>query len=151
VFGYWYRLLHGRFQLWQLIALGFGWIGGGIAFQVLLRHDGRIALAPALLFYASGAMHFWIARKALTAQRKLEAISEPAGVNEARLAAARSSRPPPRPDKPSAPPLPSPPRIGGDPFRNPPYLPIVVERSAAKQASTPVVAGDPEDKPKILT
>ncbi len=44
-----------------------------------------------------------------------------------------------------------PPRIGDDPFREPPGpRPIVVERFV-KTAPTPIVPGDPDDKPKLLT
>ncbi len=44
-----------------------------------------------------------------------------------------------------------PPRIGDDPFRDPPGpRPIVVERFV-KPAPAPIVPGDPDDKPTLLT
>ena len=62
---------------------------------------------------------------------------------------------PPAPTPPS-PPAPAPrevaPRIGDDPFRNPPAAPpIVVERPQAAPAAVPrAETADPDDKPRFL-
>jgi hypothetical protein len=57
----------------------------------------------------------------------------------------------PPPPRPSAP-LPTPPRLGDDPFRDPPAPPpIVVHRPPTAPVAVKVVPGDPDDKPKLLT
>jgi hypothetical protein len=49
-------------------------------------------------------------------------------------------------------PLGPPPRIGDDPFRDPPGRPpIVVERHGTAPITAPIVPGDPRDRPKLLT
>ena len=58
---------------------------------------------------------------------------------------------PPAPKKPQRAPLPSPPRLGDDPFREPPRLHIAVVRHETQPAAAPIVPGDPDDKPKLLT
>ncbi len=147
--GYWYRLLHGRFKLWQLLLLGMMWIGGGVALTVILSDLGGIGVGPGLLFYGSGALHFWFAYKAIKEQRALDAMQETVALRDARP----QSQIPPRPKlpaNPTEPQLPSPPRIGDDPFRNPPFQPIVVERPKPRSVATPIIAGNPDEKPKIL-
>jgi hypothetical protein len=59
---------------------------------------------------------------------------------------------PTKPPRPSAPVTP-PPRLGDDPFRDPPApAPIVVQRPPTAPAAAPMAAsaGDPDDKPKLL-
>src|SRR5207344_2882184 len=110
---YWYALLHGRFKLWQVLALGMMWIGGGVALQVALRGvGGGMGLGPGLLLYGSGALHFWLAYKAVKEHRALDEMEESVAEREARLAAA--AVPPKRPGTGGAGgerPLPPPPRI----------------------------------------
>jgi hypothetical protein len=44
------------------------------------------------------------------------------------------------------------PRLGDDPFRDPPRAPpIVVERERSAPVAVPIVPGDPADRPKLLT
>jgi hypothetical protein len=82
----WYRLWQALFKLWQLFALGVTWIAGGIAVQVIPRYHDRYTLALALLLYGSGALHFWIARKALKEQHALDGMRDIVEQPEARLA-----------------------------------------------------------------
>jgi hypothetical protein len=145
---YWYRLLNGQFALWHVLLLGTLWIAAGLTLQIVLRKLGGLGLGPALVFYGGGAAHFWLARKALGEQRQLDAMDEDVAVREARL---REAAAPVKPPSPKQRPLPTPPRIGDDPFRNPPHTPLVIERPETKASTPPVVAGDPDDGPKILT
>ena len=46
----------------------------------------------------------------------------------------------------------SPPRLGDDPFRDPPGpAPIVIIAPRRRPTATPITSGDPDDKPKLLT
>jgi hypothetical protein len=155
VIRYWYRLLNGTFKLWQLILLGLIWIAGGVTLQIVLRDIGGLGLAPGLVFYGSGAAHFWLAWKASREHRALDEMAANVEQREARIAQldkkleAAPREPVRRP--------PRPPRLGDDPFRDPPGpAPIVVVRPepivprAAPAVDTTAGNSDGEAGPKIL-
>jgi len=49
------------------------------------------------------------------------------------------------------PPLAPAPRLGDDPFRDPPGTPPIVTERHAAPIHAPIVPGDPADRPKLLT
>ncbi|MBC7978549.1 MAG: hypothetical protein H7138_26485 [Myxococcales bacterium] len=71
----------------------------------------------------------------------------------ARLRACGETREPAARERPlTSAPLGPPPRIGDDPFRDPPGRPpIVVERHGMAPITAPIVPGDPSDRPRVLT
>lgn len=164
---YWRALLGGRFKLWQLIALGFVWIALGAAVGSLL---GNLGSAYSALFMLSGVGHWVIAAIGL---RMHEQIDEKLAVLDARNEKAVQKREqaeadlsePPIPVAPKAPSpapqvRPAPPRIGNDPFRDPPAgTPLAVIHTATPPRAVPVVravsesgdgAENPDEKPKFL-
>jgi hypothetical protein len=146
-----------RLTVWQVVALGVGWVILGVVLDLAIDWDAPRVVgnyvyrrrAASELFHALklwltgpvaiGVFHFYRAYVAYSAA-KSEASSTELPVQPA--------APSPRP----AAPTPSPPRIGDDPFRNPPAPPpIVVHRPPTAPALVKVVPGDPDDKPKLLT
>ncbi len=147
-----------RLKVWQVVVIGCLWVALGVVLDLAIdweapRHAGRVyysrrgsyeiihalklwLTAPVLL----GVWHWYRAYEAYSAAKAEAATTEPAPPVV--------TAPPPRPSAP----LPTPPRLGDDPFREPPAPPpIVVQRPPTAPSAVPVVPGDPDDKPKLLT
>lgn len=161
---YWRALLGGRFKLWQLIALGLVWIAGGFA---AIEMFGEPGTATGAVLIISGIGHFVVGAIAAKMHdhidAKLEVLderNERAVRNHERAKAEIEDPPIPAAPKPAAKPVevrPAPPRIGNDPFRDPPAArPLSIVQTATPPRAVPVVRveGDdkekPEDKPKFL-
>lgn len=156
--------MYGRkLTVWQIAVLGLVWIGAGIALHLLvplpgtspelvengvidarrsafagiaiigfLRNTHFLLLGPC----AVGAWHLFVAGRALR--------------HTAPAVEARPADMPAPPEVRRAP-LDAPPRLGNDPFRGPPRpAPVAVIRNDKPLPAAPVVAGNPDDKPKIL-
>jgi hypothetical protein len=162
---YWRALLGGRFKLWQLIALGLVWIAGGFA---AIEMFGDAGAATGAVLIISGIGHFVVgaiaARMHDEIDAKLEVLDErnERAVRKKERAKAEIEDPPiPAAPKPAAKPAPelrlAPPRIGNDPFRDPPGArPLAIVQTATPPRAVPVAraegegAENPEDKPKFL-
>jgi hypothetical protein len=146
-----------RLKVWQVVVLGVGWVILGIVLDQAIDWDTPRVVgnyvyrrrAGAELFHALklwltgpiciGLFHWFRAYEAFAAAKSEASSTE--------LPAQPAGRPP----RPSAQ-LPSPPRLGDDPFRDPPAPPpIVVHRPPTAPLVAKVVPGDPDDKPKLLT
>jgi hypothetical protein len=145
-----------RLRLWQVVVLGGLWIVAGLALHLAvdwdaprhvrsIRGEGIWVIIRALKLWISapvgiGLYHWWRAAEVVRAER-----SEAAATTEP-VAPRPSAR------KPQTEPLQPPPRLGDDPFREPPRAaPIIVQRHESRPAAVPIVAGDPGDKPKLLS
>jgi hypothetical protein len=148
-----------RLKVWQVVVLGALWIALGVILDQTIdwdpprhysgyyvyRRSGTHELFVALKMWLTGPLviglfHWYRAFEAYSA-RRAEASSTDLPVQPAA----------PVPFRPSVP-LPPPPRIGDDPFRDPPAAPpIVVHRPPTAPTEAPIVPGDPSDKPKLLT
>jgi hypothetical protein len=159
---YWRALLSGRFKLWQLIALGLVWSAvGGVMMLVL----GDAGMGMGGLLVLSGVAHLVIAAIGVKMhdhiESKIDKLDErnERAVRKREQAQAEIEDPPiPAAPKPAAPPpdvRPAPPRIGNDPFRDPPAgKPLALVHTATPPREVPVAEGKgtetPEDKPKFL-
>ncbi len=145
-----------RLKVWQVIVLGALWIALGIILDQTIdwdpprsgyfvyRRRGTHELFVALKLWITGPVliGLWHWFRAWQASQVAHAADESA-----------MNLPVQKPAKAPAPaPLPPPPRLGDDPFRDPPApAPIVVQRAPTAPASAPMAAGgDPDDKPKLL-
>jgi hypothetical protein len=138
-FAYWYwaGLLQGRFKLWVILLLGTVWIALGVGLHLfLIKETGSGSLGILVVMGGSGLLHFYFAARALAQQRTVDATVEVE---------------PPKHRRVAEPPRPSPPKLASDPFRAPPQIPIAVVKLEVPRAPAPVVAGDPDDKPKLLS
>ncbi|NVB82716.1 MAG: hypothetical protein HOV81_30345 [Kofleriaceae bacterium] len=161
---YWRALLGGQFKLWQLLVLGLIWIAVGCVAISLLGDAGA---ATGALLIISGIGHFVVGAIAAKMHEhidaKLEVLDErnARAVRKTERANAEIEDPPiPAAPKPVAKPAPevrpAPPRIGNDPFRDPPGAkPLAIVQTATPPRAVPVAreAGgteNPEDKPKFL-
>jgi hypothetical protein len=163
---YWRALLGGRFKLWQLIALGSIWIAVG---GVMILRLGDAGMGMGGLLVASGVAHFVIAAIGVKMHDHIEAKidklderNERALRKREKVQAEIEDPPIPAAPKPAAPApevRPMPPRIGNDPFRDPPAgKPLALVHTAtpprdvpvARSASDGEAAEKPEDKPKFL-
>jgi len=145
-------------KLWQLILAGpfLLWIGwheyssldlleksGGTIYVDRLTHllytmGGKNAVL--VVWGGFGVFYIWALVKYVQITRE----------TSRRLAALDN---PPEPARPPAPPprRESPPRLGDDPFREPPRAaPIAVQRPPTAPGVTPMAAGNPDGGPKIL-
>lgn len=145
-----------RLKVWQVIVLGALWIALGIILDqtidwdpprtgyIVYRRRGTHELFVALKLWLTGPVliGLWHWFRAWQASQ-LEHAADESAMN---LPVHKPSRPPP------AAPLPPAPRLGDDPFRDPPApAPIVVQRAPSAPAAAPMAAsGDPDDKPKLL-
>jgi len=137
LYWYWTGLLQGRFKLWHILLLGTAWIAVGIGFHIFsIVETGRGSIGILVVICGSGLLHFYFAARALARQRT---VDEPVDVE------------PPRARPVAEAPRPSPPKVASDPFRSPPQTPIAVVTHEIPRAPAPVVAGDPDDKPKLLS
>jgi hypothetical protein len=147
-----------RLKVWQVIVLGALWIALGIILDqaidwdpprtgyIVYRRRGAHELFVALKLWITGPVliGLWHWFRAWQASQ----IEHAAGESAMHLPVQKPAKKTP----PSAS-LPPPPRIGDDPFRNPPApAPIVVHRPPTAPAAPPMAAasGDPDDKPKLL-
>jgi hypothetical protein len=154
-----------RIKLWQLILAGPFLIWSGIhsynRLDAFEQSGGTIYLGRTdhllyqlggktfvLVFWLGlGALYVWALFRFLRFEREARQAEDRAQASDE----ARGRRPAPA-AAPVAPPRPSPPRLGNDPFRDPPRAPVVVaQQTAAPATPTKIVAGDPADKPKLLT
>jgi hypothetical protein len=141
-----------KLKVWQVVVLGALWIALGIVLdqsvewdapRTYVRRRGTHEIFVALKLWITlptlvGLWHWYRAWEAYRLE-KAEASSTTLPVQTAPL---------PRPSVP----LPKPPRLGDDPFRDPPAAPpIIVHRPPTAPAAVPIVPGDPDDKPKLLT
>ena len=150
-----------KLKVWQVIVLGALWIALGIIldqaidwdsprvhdygyYTVTYRRRGAHELFVALKLWLTGPVLIgvWHWYRAWEASR----AGHTAGESAMNLPVQKASRP-----SPSAP-LPPPPRLGDDPFRDPPApAPIIVQRPPTAPSAAPIAAsGDPDDKPKLL-
>lgn len=145
-----------RLKVWQVIVLGALWIALGIILDqtidwdpprtgyIVYRRRGTHELFVALKLWITGPVliGLWHWFRAWQASQVEHAADESA----MNLPVQKPARP-----APSAP-LPPAPRLGDDPFRDPPApAPIVVQRPPTAPAAVPIAAsGDPDDKPKLL-
>lgn len=161
---YWRALLGGRFKLWQLIALGLVWIAvGGVMILML----GDAGMGGGGLLVLSGVAHFVIAAIGVKMHDhldskidKLDERNERAVRKRERAQAEIEDPPIPAAPKPPAPaPRPAPPRIGNDPFRDPPAgKPLAIVHTATPPREVPVArpasegeaTEKPDDRPKFL-
>ncbi|MEO7734977.1 MAG: hypothetical protein ABIY55_28745 [Kofleriaceae bacterium] len=132
--------------VWQIYVIGVTCLGAGAAMMYLdltMRSSsfGHVALGQgvALMLLLGGA---WVVRLGF-----IERARQRAGV-------ARPERPRVRRRRPVAGLEPAP-RLGNDPFRDPPVAaPIVVERHPTAPVAAPIVTpighDDPRDRPKLL-
>jgi len=151
-----------KLKVWQVVVLGALWIALGIIldqtidwdsprtvdhgyYVVTYRRRGAHELFVALKLWLTlpvliGLWHWY---RAWEASR----VEHAAGESAMNLPVQKRV-PPPRPSGP----LPPPPRLGNDPFREPPApAPIVVQRPPTAPAAAPMAAAaDPDDKPKLL-
>jgi hypothetical protein len=159
---YWRALLGGRFKLWQLIALGLLWIAAGC---LAISMFGDAGGATGALLILSGFGHFIVgaiaAKMHVHVDAQLEVLDER---NERAVRAKEEIEDPPIPvaPKPAMPApevRPAPPRIGNDPFRDPPAgKPLAIVQTAppprevpvARPASEGAATEKPEDRPKFL-
>jgi hypothetical protein len=106
-----------------------------------------------VVFCALGAFYLFALYRFLKFDREARARIDAA---EQRIAAAHEPLAVELPAKPFEAPLPPPPRLGDDPFRDPPGpKPIIVQKAEiaaapAPRASTPAVTSDSTDGPKFL-
>ena len=149
-----------KLKVWQVIFLGAAWIALGILldqtfdwssshttdhgyYRVTYTRRGAYQLFVALKVWITGPVliGLWHWFRAWEASR----VEHAAGESAMNLPV---QKPAPRPTAP----LPPPPRLGDDPFRDPPApSPIVVQRPPTAPAAAPIAAsGDPDDKPKLL-
>ena len=148
-------------KLWQLILAGpfLFWIGcheynrlddleqhGGVLYVdrfTKLFYDLGGKNTVLLVWGAFGAFYVWALLRWLQAHRHHERTME---AIEAREAARDQpvARPKPAPRE-------APPRLGDDPFREPPRpAPVRVIRDEKPAQPTPIVAGNSDDEPKLL-
>ncbi len=153
---------HRKLRLWQLILFGPFLIWSGIhsynrldafeqsggtmyigRFDHLLYSLGGKTFV--LVFWLGlGGFYLWALWRFIRLEREAKAAIQRADASAQPVEGTRST--------PVGPPLPSPPRLGDDPFRDPPRRPIIVaERTVKPVAPIQVVPGDPDDKPKLLT
>ena len=144
-------------KLWQLILAGpfllwVGWheygrlddlekSGGKIYVDSLTKflYDVGGKHAVLVVWCGFGVFYLWLCKRYFDVHRDANA----------RLAALEQPKPKPEP----APPVrrDPPPRLGDDPFREPPRpAPIAVVRAPTAPAAVPMAAGNPDDGPKIL-
>ena len=157
---YWQRL-----KVWQVFVVGAAWIVLGIVLHVAIDWPSgtseyssggwtyvrvsrfwSIANTLKLWFtipFLIGLRHIWFGWQALDKHRE----------EQSEIAKEAEPDPPARRERPlTEPVLPPPPNVETDPFRAPPQpRPIVVVRHESQPAPTPIVPGDPDDKPKLLT
>lgn len=161
---YWRALLGGRFKLWQLIALGLVWVAvGGV--MILMLGDAGMGMGPVLVL--SGVAHFVIAAIGVKMHDHIDAkldhldARNDRAVRKMERAKADLEDPPipsaPKQVAPMPEVRPAPPRIGNDPFRDPPAgKPLPIVQTATPPRAVPVVraegdaTGNPDDKPKFL-
>lgn len=149
-----------RLKVWQVVILGALWIALGILLDQTIDWDPP---RPSGYYYYSYrgrgaheifvALKLWITGPILVGLwhwfRAMESyLAGRSSASSTALPVQSPAAPPPRPSAP----LPSPPRLGDDPFRDPPAAPpIIVHRPPTAPAAAPIVPGDPDDKPKLLT
>ncbi len=158
---YWRALLGGRFKLWQLIALGLLWIGAGGAMILTLGSTGD-GLGSILIL--SGVGHFVVAAIGVKMHEQLdEKLDQLDERNELAMRSREEHENPVIPSAPKAPQpvarvMPVPPRIGNDPFRDPPAArPLAIVHTATPPKAVAVARADSqsgaenaEAKPKFL-
>ena len=143
----WQLILAGPFLLWlgwhEYSALDVVEKSGGTIYvdrftHLLYSMGGKNAVL--LVWGGFGVFYIWALVKYVQvtrdAHRRLDAVDSP-----------------PEPAKPEAPPVrrEPPPRLGDDPFREPPRpAPIAVHRPPTAPAATPMAEGTSDDGPKIL-
>ena len=146
----WHLLLLGPFAIWYAIH-EYGRLAaleahGGTETvdkftYVLYQTGGKSGVL--VVWFGLGAFYLWAIYRVFQLEHRDRAKLAELDEREAAL-----KQPPPEPVKPTRP---SPPRIGDDPFRDPPAAPpIVVERPRSEPAAAPIAAGNPDDKPKFL-
>ena len=136
---YWGWLLSGSYKLWQLIALGMIWVIAGLA--IWFGVDDAIY---GIVLIGCGVVHWLIGGlamlQAMRADERLAALETPA--DEPAIPA----KPEPKREVRHAPP-----RLGDDPFREPPAPPpIAVVRDHKPLPAAPIAEGNSEDKPRLL-
>lgn len=148
-----------RLKVWQVVVLGCLWVTLGVVLDRAIDWDaprvvGRYYYSRRGASELFHALKLWLTGPVLVGiwhwYRAYVAYSA-AKADESSTALPAQAAAPAPPARPSAP-LPPPPRLGDDPFREPPAPPpIIVSRPAAAPAAPKVVPGDPDDKPKLLT
>ncbi len=129
--------------IWPIYVLGalFVAIGVGLAVMFMFIDNVGFFSSPMEVTVVTAAL---LAGSAAIRAGLAERTRVHAG-GEARGARARERRL-------TSAPLEPPPRIGDDPFRDPPGRPpIVVERHGTAPITAPIVPGDPSDRPRLLT
>lgn len=148
-----------RLKVWQVVVLGALWVALGVVLDLAIDWDaprvvGRYYYSRRGASELFHALRLWLTGPVLVGiwhwYRAYEAYSAAKADESSTDLPVQTAAPAP-PARPSAPLL-APPRIGDDPFRDPPAPPpIVVQRPPTAVAAATVVPGDPDDKPKLLT
>ncbi|MBL9019519.1 MAG: hypothetical protein JNL83_35345 [Myxococcales bacterium] len=151
-----------RLKVWQVVVLGALWMALGVVLHLAIEWDSsrtvdhgyyKVTYTRRGVYQIFVALKLWLTGPVLIGLwhwfRAWEAsrVEHAAGESAMNLPIHRPV-PPPLPSGP----LPPAPRLGDDPFRDPPApAPIVVQRPTAPSAA-PMAAtsGDPGDKPKLL-
>lgn len=162
----WMLILAGPFLIWSGISTylkldEFEQSGGTIVLgkldRLMYRAGGKSAVL--IVWCALGAFYLFLLYRFYKVNRETEAqIAAAEARMEARadaIAAAEKTYQH-APKEPVEEPLPPPPRLGGDPFRDPPAKPPIVVHKAelavapVPRASEPAMSPDPADLPKFL-